>query len=300
MSERYACASRRRETLLRALHVDGDETILDGVDHDEIDLDGQDRTEFIEEAEASVHEIVWMRGAELDEQVQVALSGSEVVEAFHPETSARLSNSRALVFDCTDRVAPPRTMAPRATAALPARPQIGSVVHGGVCMDVASVTVVGLVQGAGDRRAQIEAALTLGASPRQCTASVTRRSVRLAVVPFIDNTKTEGIVFLPGAMTGMIPACDDPLQAVRLQLVVVFMLLVAALTATLVSRPPPGARSWRRCGCGGWGRRAREPRTGGAAAHPRQPPNARGAGCPSALRPRSPIAVISPCSPPLS
>ena len=50
-----------------------------------------------------------------------------------------------------------------------------------------------------------------------------------------------GIVFLPGAMTSMILASADPLQAVRLQVVVVFMLLAAvSLTATIVSLLAPG------------------------------------------------------------
>jgi len=103
------------------------------------------------------------------------------------------------------------------------------------------VTTVRLVQDAGDRHPQIETALALSASPRQCTASVIRRSVLLAMVPVIDSTKTMGIVFLPGAMTGMILAGADPLQAVRLQVVVVFMLLAAvSLTATIVSLLAPG------------------------------------------------------------
>jgi putative ABC transport system permease protein len=61
------------------------------------------------------------------------------------------------------------------------------------------------------------------------------------MVPVIDSTKTMGIVFLPGAMTGMILAGADPLQAVRPQIVVVFMLLAAAsLTTTIVSVLGPG------------------------------------------------------------
>ena len=73
------------------------------------------------------------------------------------------------------------------------------------------------------------------------TADLIRRSVRLAMVPVIDSTKTMGIVFLPGAMTGMILAGADPLQAVRLQVVVVFMLLAAVtLTASIVSLLAPG------------------------------------------------------------
>lgn len=111
----------------------------------------------------------------------------------------------------------------------------------GNCMNVASVTAVRLLEDAADRRPQIEASLALGASPRQSTATLARRSVRLAMVPVIDSTKTTGPVFLPGAMTGMILAGAAPLQAVRLQAVVMFMLLAAvALTASIMSYLAPG------------------------------------------------------------
>jgi ABC-type iron transport system FetAB permease component len=118
-------------------------------------------------------------------------------------------------------------------------------------MNVASVIAVRLAQDAGDGRAQIEAALALGASPRQCTASVIRRSVRLATVPVMDNAKTMATVFLPGEMTVMVLAGADPLQVVFLQVLAVFMLPVAAsLTATIVSPLAPAACS-RRSSCGG-------------------------------------------------
>lgn len=68
------------------------------------------------------------------------------------------------------------------------------------------------MQDAGDRRPRIDAALALGASPRQCTASVMRRSVRLDMVPVIGSTKTMGIAFLRGAVTAMILAGADPLR----------------------------------------------------------------------------------------
>jgi putative ABC transport system permease protein len=117
---------------------------------------------------------------------------------------------------------------------------IGGMIIGN-CMNVASVTAVRILQDAQDRRPQIEAGLALGASPHQSTRVIARRSVQLAMVPVIDATKTTGLVFLPGAMTGMILAGADPLQAVRLQAVVLFMLLAAvALTATIISYLAPG------------------------------------------------------------
>ena len=60
-----------------------------------------------------------------------------------------------------------------------------------------------------------------------------------AIIPLIDSTKTAGIVFLPAAMAGMIIGGDDPLEAVRLQGVVLYMLLgsvsIAAILVGLLS-----------------------------------------------------------------
>jgi len=63
------------------------------------------------------------------------------------------------------------------------------------------------------------------------------------MAPVIDRRKTMGIVFLPGALTGVILAGADPPQTVRLQIIAVFMLAAMSLTAPIVSRPPPGACS---------------------------------------------------------
>lgn len=117
---------------------------------------------------------------------------------------------------------------------------IGGMIIGN-SMNVASVTAVRMVEDTRKRRPEIEAALALGASTRQSVHTITRQSVKLAMVPVIDSTKTMGIVFLPGAMTGMILAGANPLVAVRLQVVVMFMLLGAValtvwLTAQLVPR----------------------------------------------------------------
>ncbi len=111
---------------------------------------------------------------------------------------------------------------------------IGGMVVGN-SMNVASVTGVRLLEDSTSQRAVIEAALALGAAPRQAAHPVLRRAVRLAMIPVIDNTRTMGIVFLPGAMTGMIIAGANPLDAVRLQVVIMYMLLTAvAVTASLI------------------------------------------------------------------
>ncbi len=83
--------------------------------------------------------------------------------------------------------------------------------------------------------AELESALSLGAEPRAAAADARRRTMRAALGPLIDNTKAVGVVALPGAMTGMILAGIDPLRAVRLQIVVMFMLLAATSISVLVA-----------------------------------------------------------------
>jgi putative ABC transport system permease protein len=89
------------------------------------------------------------------------------------------------------------------------------------------------------QRDQIETALALGATSRQAVQPIVRRSIRAAMMPIIDTTKTVGLIKLPGAMTGMILAGASPLAAVQIQLVIIYMLVgstaVAALAAALLT-----------------------------------------------------------------
>ena len=79
----------------------------------------------------------------------------------------------------------------------------------------------------GSRNA-IESLLALGATSRQASHLPFRRAVRNAMIPHIDTAKTVGLIKLPGAMTGMILAGASPLEAVKLQIIVMYMLMGAA------------------------------------------------------------------------
>src|SRR6266571_5079641 len=60
-------------------------------------------------------------------------------------------------------------------------------------------------------------------------------ALRTALIPSIDSTKTVGLISLPGAMTGLILAGISPLTAIRVQIVVMYMLLAAAALAALTA-----------------------------------------------------------------
>jgi putative ABC transport system permease protein len=78
------------------------------------------------------------------------------------------------------------------------------------------------------RRAEIETALSLGASPSLAVANIRREALRTAIIPNINSMLVVGIVSLPGMMTGQIIAGQDPTQAVRYQIVVMYMICAAA------------------------------------------------------------------------
>ena len=85
-----------------------------------------------------------------------------------------------------------------------------------------------------DQRGALEGGLALGLTPRQAALPITVRALRTALTPQIETTKSVGLVFLPGAMTGLILAGVDPLDAVLVQVVVMYLVLGSVATTTAV------------------------------------------------------------------
>ncbi|QDY44100.1 iron efflux ABC transporter permease subunit FetB [Candidatus Pantoea soli] len=86
-----------------------------------------------------------------------------------------------------------------------------------------------------DRRQQILEMLSLGATVKQASASITGDSIRAAMLPTIDAAKTVGLVSLPGMMSGLIFAGIDPLKAIKYQIMVTFMLIGTASLSTIIA-----------------------------------------------------------------
>ncbi len=86
-----------------------------------------------------------------------------------------------------------------------------------------------------DRRADIEARLALGLTGSDAARPIVRQALRVAINPQIENTKALGIVFLPGAMTGLILAGVKPLDAVFVQLALMYIILGAVVVTTAVT-----------------------------------------------------------------
>lgn len=96
---------------------------------------------------------------------------------------------------------------------------------------LAARRVVGEVR---DKSDEVEIRLALGQPYHEAARPYLAASLRTALIPQIETTKAVGLVFLPGAMTGLILAGVDPVDAVLVQAVVMFLVLGAAATTTTV------------------------------------------------------------------
>lgn len=84
-------------------------------------------------------------------------------------------------------------------------------------------------------RELVLARVALGASWREAVADERRSAAHAALLPTVSGLLTVGLVALPGMMTGQIIAGADPVQAVKCQIVVMFMIAAVVASATFIA-----------------------------------------------------------------
>lgn len=85
------------------------------------------------------------------------------------------------------------------------------------------------------RRGEYEGGLALGLLPRDAALEVCRSSAALALFPVLDQTRTVGLVTLPGAFIGVLLGGADPIEAGAVQLLVLIGLLAIESIAVLIT-----------------------------------------------------------------
>jgi putative ABC transport system permease protein len=106
-------------------------------------------------------------------------------------------------------------------------PMLGMVL--GNVLNGISLALDRFTEGVVARRHEIEALLALGASRWEAAHDLLRDALRVGMIPTINSMMVMGIVSLPGMMTGQILAGAAPADAVRYQIIIVFM--IASATA---------------------------------------------------------------------
>ncbi len=126
------------------------------------------------------------------------------------------------------------------TGAFPRSPRyvisFAGIVLGGT-MTVCTLAGRRLRDQVADRWTEVEGWLALGASARQAVTPFVPAAIREALLPAIDQTRTTGLVTLPGAFVGSLAGGASPASAARFQLAVLAGILAAqAVSAVALLR----------------------------------------------------------------
>ena len=82
-------------------------------------------------------------------------------------------------------------------------------------------------------RGEVEMLLTLGATRWEAAKSSITEALRTGMIPIINTMMVVGIVSLPGMMTGQLLAGAPPIEAVKYQVVIMFLIAAGTALGTL-------------------------------------------------------------------
>jgi putative ABC transport system permease protein len=82
-------------------------------------------------------------------------------------------------------------------------------------------------------RATVETVLSLGGTRWEAAQAAAAQAVKAGMMPTLNQMTVVGIVSLPGMMTGQILAGQSPAEAVRYQIVIMFLIAAASALGTV-------------------------------------------------------------------
>jgi putative ABC transport system permease protein len=112
----------------------------------------------------------------------------------------------------------------------------------GNTMNGIAISIDRLTQSAWQQKAIIEQRLALGQTRKLAISNITKDSMRSGMIPIINTMATTGIVSLPGMMTGQILAGSLPLEAVKYQILIIFLIAVGTGFGVLAAVQLTGRR----------------------------------------------------------
>ncbi|MDE0865082.1 MAG: iron export ABC transporter permease subunit FetB [Rubripirellula sp.] len=86
-----------------------------------------------------------------------------------------------------------------------------------------------------NRRGEVETMLALGATRWESCRGVFVEATRTAMIPILNTMSVAGIVSIPGMMTGQLLAGAEPLEAVKYQIMIMFVIAAAIAIGVVLS-----------------------------------------------------------------
>ncbi len=125
----------------------------------------------------------------------------------------------------------------RVSGAMPYRPQFVIPLAGmvfGNAMTICSLALNRLTREFETNKPTLETMLSLGATPKEAMEEYGRMSIKAALIPNIDSLKTLGIIFIPGAMAGLLIAGTNPILAAEYQIIVYLMIVGGGIITSIM------------------------------------------------------------------
>jgi putative ABC transport system permease protein len=105
----------------------------------------------------------------------------------------------------------------------------------GNTMSGVAIAVDRMTSTAWDQRAVIEARLMLGQRWNEAISDIRQQAVRSGLIPIMNAMAAAGVISLPGMMTGQILAGSPPVEAVKYQILIMFLIAVGTGLGTLTA-----------------------------------------------------------------
>jgi putative ABC transport system permease protein len=86
-----------------------------------------------------------------------------------------------------------------------------------------------------NRRGEVEALLSLGATRWESCRDQFAGATRTAMIPILNTMSVAGIVSIPGMMTGQLLAGASPIQAVQYQVMIMFVIAAAIALGVVIA-----------------------------------------------------------------
>lgn len=83
------------------------------------------------------------------------------------------------------------------------------------------------------RRGEIEMILSLGGTRWEAARSAVKNAVRTGMIPILNSMLVVGLVSLPGVMTGQLLSGTSPIEAVKYQIVIMFIISAGTALGTI-------------------------------------------------------------------
>jgi putative ABC transport system permease protein len=105
----------------------------------------------------------------------------------------------------------------------------------GNTMNGIAIAMDRLTHAAWEQRGVIEARLMLGERWDEAISEMRRQAIRSGMIPIINAMAAAGIISLPGMMTGQILAGAAPVDAVKYQILIMFLITAGTGLGTMAA-----------------------------------------------------------------